>query len=201
MFSAIRNTALGAAALGLSVGLALPVQAAYVVTLQQVGANVVATGSGAIDLTDLTLFNPSTTTATAGVVPNRGLIVTGQISALVNLYDGYAGPTTIGSGGVIVASSGSGQQVGIQGLPDGFSAPVLTVPVGYLSDASLSDTSTYNNRTFASLGVTPGTYVWTWGTGAHADSFTLETVPEPASLGMLALGLAGLGLARRMRRV
>jgi pyridoxal biosynthesis lyase PdxS len=43
-----RDTAIGAAALGLCAGLAVPAQAAYVVTLEQVGANVVATGSGQI---------------------------------------------------------------------------------------------------------------------------------------------------------
>src|SRR5215471_4892730 len=50
-----------------------------------------------------------------------------------------------------------------------------------------------------------GTYVWTWGTGEDADSFTLDikaakTVPEPASLTVLALGLAGLRMALRTRR-
>ena len=32
---------------------------------------------------------------------------------------------------------------------------------------------TFNNATFASLGVTPGTYVWTWGTGLANQNFTL----------------------------
>src|SRR5438067_1232686 len=38
---------------------ARPAQAGYTVTLQQVGPDVVATGSGAIDLTGLTLFGSS----------------------------------------------------------------------------------------------------------------------------------------------
>jgi len=42
MFSTFRTTALAAVV----AGFALPVQAAYVVTMEQVGANVVATGSG-----------------------------------------------------------------------------------------------------------------------------------------------------------
>src|SRR5205085_7185414 len=57
----------------------------------------------------------------------------------------------------------------------------LIVPTGYVSGTALSDTATYSGRTFATLGVTPGTYVWTWGTGAN-QNFTLQTkTPVPAS--------------------
>ena len=47
------------------------------------------------------------------------------------------------------------------------------MPQGYVSGAALSDSMTFNNATFASLGVTPGTYVWTWGTGLPNQNFTL----------------------------
>jgi hypothetical protein len=73
-----------------------------------------------------------------------------------------------------------------------------------VSGHSLSDTMAFPVQTFASLGVTPGTYTWTWGTGANADSLTLQigpaTIPEPASLTLLAMGLAGLGMVLRTRR-
>ena len=48
------------------------------------------------------------------------------------------------------------------------------MPQGYISGAALSDSMTFNNATFASLGVTPGTYVWTWGTGLPNQNFTLH---------------------------
>jgi hypothetical protein len=74
---------------------------------------------------------------------------------------------------------------------------VLGVPVGYVSGTALSDSMTSDSATFASLGVTPGTYTWTWGSGADADSFTLKTtaVPEPSMWAMMLLGFTGLGLA------
>jgi len=59
------------------------------------------------------------------------------------------------------------------------------------------------NVTFADLGVTPGTYVWTWDTGEHADSFTLKSgvgVPDSGStLGPLFFALIALLGAHRLR--
>ncbi len=64
---------------------------------------------------------------------------------------------------------------------------------------SRNGTATWNNQTFASFGATPGTYVWTWGSGANAGSFTLNiggtaAVPEPSSLALLVLPLGLLML-------
>jgi hypothetical protein len=61
---------------------------------------------------------------------------------------------------------------------------------------------TFNNATLASLGVTPGTYVWSWGTGLANQNFTLQIgaagVPDGGTTVML-LGMAfgALGMARR----
>ena len=77
---------------------------------------------------------------------------------------------------------------------------ILYVPQGYVSGAALSDSMTFNNATFASLGVTPGTYVWTWGTGLANQNFTLHigSVPDGGSTVSL-LGCALLGLAALRR--
>jgi hypothetical protein len=82
----------------------------------------------------------------------------------------------------------------------------LLVPQGYASGAALSDSMTFNNATFASLGVTPGTYVWTWGDGAN-QNFTLQIgsvgvpgVPDGGSTVSL-LGCALLGLAALRRKL
>jgi hypothetical protein len=60
---------------------------------------------------------------------------------------------------------------------------------------------TFDNATFASLGVTPGTYEWTWGAGAN-QNFTLQigAVPDGGSTVSL-LGCALLGLAALRRKL
>ena len=60
---------------------------------------------------------------------------------------------------------------------------------------------TFNNATFASLGVIPGTYVWSWGDGAN-QRFTLRIgaagVPDGGStVSLLGFGLLGLAALRR----
>jgi hypothetical protein len=125
-----------------------------------------------------------------------------------NIFTGLTGPTSFGSGGATSPDSSSGDVVGLFGASE-----ALTLPQGYVSGTALSDTAQYNNATFSSLGATPGTYEWTWGTGAHADSFTLQigtvsAVPAPAlgsgmaGLAVLAAMVAFMPLARwRMHRV
>jgi hypothetical protein len=98
----------------------------------------------------------------------------------------------------MLATTGTGDIVGIGGVQ-------LLVPSGYVSGTALSSSATWNSATFASLGVTPGTYFWTWGTGLNQNqnqSFTLQlgptVVPDAGStIGLLILALAALFVARR----
>jgi hypothetical protein len=159
---------------------------AYVVTLEQVGANVVATGSGAIDLTGLPLGS-SGGTADAQIDPSTALIITGSAAADLYVADFISSGGTFGSGSQESATSSSGDVAGLNGSKQ--SSGQIFVPQGYVSDTPLADSAIYDNATFTSLGVTPGTYVWTWGPGAD-QSFTLEigAVPGP----IVGTGLPGL---------
>jgi len=161
-----------------------PAEAGYTVTLQQVGPDVVATGSGAIDLTGLTfvqytgLLNPEI--GPRGGEGQLGGIVTGPTSSSVDRYfdnETSSGPTSFGSGGLTLASSGSGHMVGTSTTCFGAECGrFIFVPRGYVSGTFLSNSATWSGKTFATLGVTPGTYVWTWGTGAN-QNFTLQIEP------------------------
>jgi len=187
--------ALGAASVIASSLYAPPAQASYIVTMTQQGTNVVATGSGTIDLSSL-IFVGTGSGDEAGVSGGLGIIVVGPVSFQPSDgYGGYSGPVSFGSLGLLTASTGSGDRVGIDQ-----DSGELFVPAGYVSGTALSSSSTWDNKDFASLGVTPGTYVWNWGSGPTADSFTLQigaaAVPEPSTLALLALPLVFLLPAR-----
>src|SRR5207253_2192516 len=89
-----------------------PAQAGYIVTLTQVGPNVVANGSGAIDCTGLV---PSSASSGAEIWPNSAIIVTGPTALQnVDVYFLPNGPSQpFGSGSLTLASSGSGDLVGM----------------------------------------------------------------------------------------
>jgi protein with PEP-CTERM/exosortase system signal len=170
---------------------------AYTVTLLQVGSDVVATGSGPIDLTDLT-FSASGDN-TSFIFPKGAAVLTGPTGfgnvAEYGPIGNLSGPTSFGSGDFPTVP-GSGDFVGINA-----GTTFLLLPASYISGNALSDSMTFNNATFASLGVTPGTYVWTWGTGAN-QKFTLRigaaALPDAGStVSLLSFALIGLGALRR----
>ena len=124
-----------------------PAQAGYIVTLRQVGPDVVATGSGAIDLTGLNflLSRP----IEPGIQPSGGAfsdgsIVTGPTPTTMvdSYYFALSGPAIFGGGLYRSASSGSGDMVGmIVGGPP-FPWDTVIVPAGYVSGTALSDSAT-----------------------------------------------------------
>jgi hypothetical protein len=130
-------------------------------------------------------------------------VVCGQAdaSAVIDTFDEYSGvsgPASFGVGGMTNASSGSGGPIGVDESSFDLIAqpPVLIVPKGYMSGSPLSGSSTFDGQTLASLGLTPGTYVYTWGAPADDDSLTVKiAIPEPATWAMILLGFAGLGFA------
>jgi hypothetical protein len=141
---------------------------------------------------------------TARIRAGGGVIITGPPggSGDVDVYTGFTGPTSFGSGFFFFPNTGSGDIVGID-AQSSFGG-LLAVPPGYVSGTALSDSMTFNNATFASLGVTPGTYVWTWGTGLENQNFTLiiegAGVPDGGSTVSL-LGCALLGLVALRRKL
>jgi hypothetical protein len=173
----------------------------FVVTIEQVGPNVVATGSGEFDVTGL---------ISAGGVSDGGEIFPAHPSIFLSsgtltIYSSSgSGPANFGPGGTSSDSSESGS-----GLTFAFFPSVdllsLGLPPGYTSGTALSDQDIFDNTTLAMLGITPGTYVWTWGGTTEADqSFTIDVVsstPLPAALPLFATGLGMMGwIAKRRKR-
>jgi hypothetical protein len=185
------------------------VEAGIIMTATEVGSDVVLSGSGTADLTGLSLND------TAGTVsfmsPSEASLDTGPTGGALGIstdqYQKVSGPSNFGSGAFIEATSGTGDRFGVSFVGGiGVSFFGLFVPQGYVSGSQLNGTSTFANQTFASLGMTPGTYLWTWGPVAQDDTFTLSirasAVPEPPSLVTALIGvvLVGLGAARRRGR-
>ena len=169
------------AVLGASVSMAPRADAASIITLVQVGSNVVATGNGSINVTSFTDSGPAS--ESSFLEPSFGAILGGPTaSTLADAYIGsFVGPSTFGLGGSLSPDSGSGS---LLARSDG--GGLILVPAGYVSGTSRgTSTDTWDNATFASLGVTTGTYTWTWDSGATADSFTIQcTVPETGIPGL-----------------
>ncbi len=202
-------TALGVAML-IGFGLCVPrAQAAYTLTIQPSMTGVTATGAGSINFDALETYGDEL--GSSLLEASGGAIIVGPTTDTDDtFYSGITGPADFGPGDEFLADMGGGAIVGL-GTFDETSGGVVAVPQGYVSGASLgTSTATWSGATITSLGLTPGSYVWTWGDGPTADTFTLDIVaggvtgvpaaPEPATWGMMLLGFVGLAFLRTRRR-
>ena len=146
---------------------------------------MVATGSGSLDTTDLSLVG-SGVGSCFGADALFALACVGPHSLDIDNYRGFVGPLSFGTGSpTFLDSSGSGDFTGIIGRT-GF----LDLPGGYVSETMLLGDAFFANSDFQDMGLTPGTYVWSWGTGPDADTFTVQIgVPEPSTWALPARGI------------
>src|SRR5271170_6092515 len=107
-----------------------PVAAGYVVTLTQVGSDVVASGSGPIDLSGLT-FLGGFNAGSAEILPSIGRIVNGE-TFMASSYTGFSGPTIFGSGAESFPDITSGDFVAMDALGGD-----IDLAFGYASDSPL----------------------------------------------------------------
>lgn len=169
-------------------------QSAVIIDIVESGADVVATATGTINTAGLTFVSSASTTV--GVTPSVSRIRAGTGSA-IDLYSvTFTSSSAIGSSSSFTAaSSGTGSVFGIS------SSTLLDLPSGYVSGAAINSTATWNSTTFAGLGLTQGSYDFTWGAGGNADSITVNVgaVPEPSAYAAIA-GVSLLGFAAWRRR-
>ena len=169
-------------------------QADILVNAQESGGDVVFSFSGSVNLSGLGV--PTGTGGSVSAIrPNLGLFIFSSVSSdLLDTWTPYSFPS-FGLGGLHLADSAS--------VPTGFgyvSTPNrLVIEDGYVSGSLIGGSMTFDDETFASLGIAPGTYAASLPTDTVTLVIGPAQLPEPASLALLALGLAGIGYSRRKR--
>ena len=184
---------------------ASPAPAAVTISITQVGSNVVATASGTLDVTGLSLVYGSIEGGiglNAGVRGNRVFVGFGN-GGQVYEYEGLTGPASIGPGTTYyydVTLTGTPFGLGLHQFGDTIT-PAVTVDPSFVSGGTIAATATFAGKTLARLGLKGGQYVYV----SPNDRVTIEVgntgVPEPATWAMMltGIGLVGYGLRRRRR--
>lgn len=151
---------------------------AAVITISEQGPNVVVVGTGSFYTEGLS-FLYTADPMSGQIQADVAHVIVGE--AAITRADTYnvdfmTGPFLIGSGtNFYIADLSSGDCFGL------FAGFYLTVPTGYVSGDPLASSSTFLGHNLQSLGLSKGSYFWSWGTGVNADSLTLNIVPESSS--------------------
>ncbi len=149
------------------------VDAAAMIKITESGGDVIVSAAGSMNIAGLTFLETSSTAQGINSSSSFLEVSTGPI----DLYQSISGPSSFGTGNLTFPSSGSGDRFGIR-----FGASSLAVPAGYVSGTSLAGTSIFSGKSFAQLGLAPGYYTWTWGSGNNADSLTIKVADAPTPI-------------------
>jgi hypothetical protein len=143
-------------------------------TVQQVGSDVVISGSGSVNTSFLTF--QYTQFDNAWIVENTAtlLVADGDYDA----YSQISGPRRFGPNSKTnFANSFSGDAFGFEGQNV---SRLVYVPSGYTSNSPLNGVSTYNNKTIsADFGFSAVTYTWTYSGGSINLDVILPPTPTP----------------------
>jgi hypothetical protein len=174
-----------------------PAEASFIFYAEQVGANVVITGTGSINTSTFPNF-PLTFTYQGEVQTQR---ITSGIGTSVSSNAFLAGnsrATTVSSTNII-ANVSSGPGIDFQAA-----SGIYTVPASIGSGVPFGNSATYNNRTLADFGWTAGTYanptVNKTFTLTNAETIQIVSVPEPTQMVSVAVVGAAYG-AWRLRKL
>jgi hypothetical protein len=189
----VKATFLG---LCLAVLAASQTQAGLIFTITESGGNVVVNMSGNVNLSATLGPNFPTNVTNPLITPQFGNILIGPPGPSTAYQVNVAGWTSFGTGSSVNFSSSLGSPVSL------FGGSFLGLPSGYVSGNPLSATGTRLGASFASLGITPGSYLTTFSNSATgvtiSDTVRVNAVPEPCGLVLgLTAGVAGLFVRRR----
>lgn len=196
-----------AASVALFSGLsAQPARAFVQITLTETSSGVNAAITGSANLDGLTLVDRVGLGGTfiGGSSPGQTDYIT--VAGAADSYLGLVGPlsfgaglgTTTPAGGIPLSGGGFALSLGI--LSGGFPLPnaQLALPSGYSSGDPLNASASWDGETLATLGLTPGSFEWTWGTGPN-QRVNLSIVPVPAPLPIFGAA-AAFGYSRKLRK-
>lgn len=175
--------------------LASPANAALEIRFSEGSEGVTAITSGSLSLTGLTqevFFFANTS-----VRPSQAQFGTGSfLPYSLTGYSGFSGPASFGTGTTARAASFStGNNIRLNG-------PFVGLDSAYISGSSFNATSIFAGQTFATLGLTPGEYVYR----SSADTITVRiggisaAVPEPSTWALMLLGFGAVGYSLRRKK-
>lgn len=167
-------------------------QAAITIHMAEVGSNVVATLSGAINSLPSAPTSSGGLGAVSGVRPSGDTMLFGlsKLSGIqtvqVHYYTATTYPSNLGTSTSLLQANTSTASTTM--MFRNLSTNNIMIDQSYALGTAVTGTLTWNNKTLSSMGVATGSYVWGWS----SDSITLNVVPEPSYLSLVALGLGGL---------